>query len=418
MLGVLGTKTGNTHIYKPTSKSTGKSMDEFKTDLDLFRACTEIANECLYIDEFVYSCCQQIINILEGALHQSTRPKNLPEEDEVEGHHGILNCLGGSNKDKFWLPKKVHYQIHLLNFAVFRDTQHASAVGSFVMRFDKGSDYNALLYEWVADDLITAQIHTSYFGDSECSRYADMMAEKGKLGGYKGYLALVKKLGGIENFKKHMATISRKGALALHRKLVAEYGEEGASKIRAEWGRKAQENLVAKHGEEGARTIRAEWGRKSFENLVAKHGEEGARKIKRMNGRLRETVNTDFPNVPVGIVGDERDYRIFMKYSSRLKWWKRTRGNMDSPECQQLLQMRKPYNAGYRRWLKKYSAELKRKKAGPKAVSKTSATKPAGVTKASMKLPAKKQARPKAGVTKASMKSPPAVISAVTDHKT
>lgn len=56
------------------------------------------------------------------------------------------------------------------------------------MPFGKGSDFKALLYEWVAENILAAQTHTVYFGDSHCSWYADMMAQKGKLGGGKDTL--------------------------------------------------------------------------------------------------------------------------------------------------------------------------------------------------------------------------------------
>ena len=79
-------------------------MPQWKVDLDLFLVCMKTAYHYQKINEFVYLVCEDICSILKGAQHSATRPQNLPEEDEFEGHHGILNCLGGDDKDKFWIP--------------------------------------------------------------------------------------------------------------------------------------------------------------------------------------------------------------------------------------------------------------------------------------------------------------------------
>ena len=99
MKGVLGLPTGKT-----TTDYKKRPLPEYKVYLQRFASIVEKTNTLQLITPVVHDVCKKIIAILEAAPCGAKRPENLPEEDEYEGHHGILKSLGGCDTDIYWLP--------------------------------------------------------------------------------------------------------------------------------------------------------------------------------------------------------------------------------------------------------------------------------------------------------------------------
>ena len=219
--GVLGVKTGHASYYK------GTRMDGWRVDLQQFQSIVTAAYKVGQIGKVVYDASMRINEILKAAPRSQKKPDNLPE-GKYEGHHGILNSLGGhdnvsktaciesgcwftpsltpiyATQDKYWVLVEVHYELHLLYKAVFRDVQCIGGVAAFVTRFPKGGDYKARLREWVADKPVALAIHDAFFygvveeldeDELQGLGYAQYMSELGKLGGAAGAAKFREQLG-------------------------------------------------------------------------------------------------------------------------------------------------------------------------------------------------------------------------------
>ncbi|KAL3912877.1 MAG: hypothetical protein SGARI_000933, partial [Bacillariaceae sp.] len=351
MLGVLGQKTGRSSVYRRRKKKL--QMVGYKTDLAQFKLIYTAAYESAKISKGVYDTCQRIFTILRKAPHSAKKPRDLPK-GRYQGHHGILNSLGGH--DDYWLLEAVHYEIHLLYKDVFRNWQCVGGVVAFISHFPKGTDYRMALREKVANKPLALAIHDAFFfgqtedlDEDELSGlgFAEYLSKHWKRGGAAGAAQFKEQLGDDGYFKTvdaylaYFSSIGKLGHAGLKEKLGTEEAfKEHMSSLGKLGHAKLKENL----GEEAYHENCVAGGKASIASTRQTLGEEEFRRIQREKVTKSQDELKLSVSHPPG-ASDATDYKVFNTLKGRFSYWKKEKG-FESKELKALMEQ---YREGHNR---------------------------------------------------------------------
>lgn len=247
---------------------------------------------------------------------------------------------------------EVHYEIHLLLLAIFRDNQCVGGVAAFVSRAQRGADYKAHLRGYLAgrqEASLALWIHDDFFNsNSEGISYAVYLAEVGSLGGKASVDALREKLGDL--YKTYKTKIGKKAAAALRKKFATEEAYRAHMSEIAELGRESQRKKFGSH-EAYAEALR-EQGRVGMEQYRSRIGEDAFReKTQKLQAKGAAARRLDTPDLSCNYVAgasDETDWKAFKSFANKIWKWKTSRGVTDDDEnIQALNDAREGYREGY-----------------------------------------------------------------------